>query len=94
MGFVQDKSKKLLAGLDLDSVVSWILFLTVPIRLSNFYHGSFVFFVLKTVFYASAPHKMIKTLLSIKFCTLRLVSHSNIAKTGKNRELVLLEKKH
>jgi hypothetical protein len=43
-----------------DSVDSWILFLTVPIRLSIFYHGRFVFFVRKTVFSASAPHKMIK----------------------------------
>jgi hypothetical protein len=67
--------------------------LTVPIRLSIPYHGSFVLFVRKTVFSASALHKMIKTLLSIEFCTLRLVSHSNIAKTGENRELVLLEKK-
>jgi hypothetical protein len=55
-GFVQDESKKLLAGLDLDSVVSWILFLTVPIRLSNFYHGRFVFFVLKTRFFLRLLH--------------------------------------
>jgi hypothetical protein len=47
----------------------------------------------KQFFSASAAHKVIKkTLLSIEFCTLRLVSHSNIVKTGENRKLVLLEK--
>jgi hypothetical protein len=34
-----------------DSVDSWILFLTVLIRLSIFYNGRFVFFVRKTVFF-------------------------------------------
>jgi hypothetical protein len=34
----------------------------------------------------------VNNILSIEFCTLRLVFHSNIVKTGENRELVLLEK--
>jgi hypothetical protein len=75
-----------------DFEVYWIHFLTVPIRLSIFYHGRFAFFVWKTVFLASAAHKVVKTLLSIEFCSLRVVSHSNIVKTDENRELVLFEK--
>jgi hypothetical protein len=46
-----------------------------------------LYFLLEKPFIsASAP------LFSIEFCTLRFVSHSNITKTGENRELVLLEK--
>jgi hypothetical protein len=44
-GFVQDKPKTLLAGLDQGFRRFLVPFLTVPVRLSIFYHGRFVFFV-------------------------------------------------
>jgi hypothetical protein len=49
--FVQDKPEKLLAGFDQGFCRLLDPFLTVPIRLSNFYHGRFAFFVLKTLFF-------------------------------------------